>query len=66
MNPLWYVCTLASGRFRRMIELMVILLERIGLLLLVAFMLTQIPGFRSLLDRDIAWDTVFYHALILV
>lgn len=47
-----------------MIELMVILLERIGLLLLVAFMLTQIPGFRSLLDRDIAWDTVFYHALI--
>ncbi|WP_279401673.1 hypothetical protein [Piscibacillus salipiscarius] len=49
-----------------MIELMVILLERIGLLLLVAFMLTQIPGFRSLLDRDIAWDTVFYHALILV
>ncbi|MGP4073995.1 LytS/YhcK type 5TM receptor domain-containing protein [Piscibacillus sp. B03] len=47
-----------------MIDVMVILFERIGLLLLVAFMLTQIPGFRSLLDRDMAWDTVFYHALI--
>ncbi|SEQ90458.1 LytS/YhcK type 5TM receptor domain-containing protein [Piscibacillus halophilus] len=47
-----------------MIEVTVILFERIGILLLVAFMLTQIPGFRSLLDRDMAWDTILYHALV--
>ncbi|RPF50063.1 LytS/YhcK type 5TM receptor domain-containing protein [Aquisalibacillus elongatus] len=47
-----------------MIDVMILLFERIGLLLLVAFMLTQIPGFRSLLDRDMAWDTVFYHAIV--
>ncbi|WP_017185931.1 LytS/YhcK type 5TM receptor domain-containing protein [Alkalibacillus haloalkaliphilus] len=47
-----------------MIDVMILLFERIGLLLLVVFMLTQIPGFRSLLDRDIAWDTIVYHALV--
>ncbi|OIS02439.1 hypothetical protein BHF98_11865 [Corynebacterium diphtheriae] len=47
-----------------MIDLTIVLFERIGLLLLAAFMLTQIPGFRSLLDRDIAIDTVIYLALV--
>ncbi|QGH33177.1 sensor histidine kinase [Gracilibacillus salitolerans] len=47
-----------------MIDLTIVLFERIGLLLLAAFMLTQIPGFRSLLDRDIAIDTVIYLAIV--
>ncbi|MFD2044702.1 LytS/YhcK type 5TM receptor domain-containing protein [Ornithinibacillus salinisoli] len=47
-----------------MIELTIILLQRIGLLLLIAFMLTRIPRFRSLLDRDITVKTVIYYALV--
>jgi two-component system, LytTR family, sensor histidine kinase LytS len=47
-----------------MIDLTIVLFERIGLLLLAAFMLTQIPGFRSLLDRDFAIDTVIYLAIV--
>ncbi|RKQ37271.1 LytS/YhcK type 5TM receptor domain-containing protein [Oceanobacillus halophilus] len=47
-----------------MVELTIILFQRIGLLLLIVFMLTRIPGFRSLLDRDITIETVIYHALV--
>ncbi|MDX8047555.1 LytS/YhcK type 5TM receptor domain-containing protein [Gracilibacillus sp. S3-1-1] len=47
-----------------MIDLTIVLFERISLLLLAAFMLAQIPGFRSLLDRDITLDTVIYLALV--
>ncbi|SER60903.1 two-component system, LytT family, sensor histidine kinase LytS [Gracilibacillus ureilyticus] len=47
-----------------MIDLTIVLFERISLLLLAAFMLTQLPGFRSLLDRDIAIDTVIYLSLV--
>ncbi|SHN26368.1 LytS/YhcK type 5TM receptor domain-containing protein [Gracilibacillus kekensis] len=47
-----------------MIDLTIVLFERIGLLLLAVFMLTQVPGFRTLLDRDIALDTVIYLAIV--
>ncbi|WP_085992577.1 LytS/YhcK type 5TM receptor domain-containing protein [Oceanobacillus senegalensis] len=47
-----------------MIELTIVLFQRIGLLLILVFMLTRIPGFRSLLDRDINKETIVYHALV--
>ncbi|GAE92394.1 autolysis histidine kinase LytS [Gracilibacillus boraciitolerans JCM 21714] len=47
-----------------MIDLTIVLFERIGLLLLAVFMLTQVPGFRSLLDRDMAIDTVIYLSVV--
>jgi two-component system sensor histidine kinase LytS len=40
------------------------LFERLGLLLVVAFMLTRIPGFRSLLDRELDVKTTLLHAMI--
>lgn len=47
-----------------MIELTIVLFQRIGLLLLMAFILTRIPRFRSLLDKDITLRTVIHHSLI--
>ncbi|MCT2537837.1 histidine kinase [Aquibacillus koreensis] len=47
-----------------MFELTITLFERIGLLLLITFMLTRIPRFRSLLDRDMNVKTAIYHALV--
>ncbi len=44
--------------------LTVILLERISLLLLFAFMLTRIPSFRHLLNRELAGKTYLYHSVI--
>ncbi len=40
------------------------LFERLGLLLVIAFMLTRIPGFRALLDREVDRKTTGMHALI--
>ncbi len=41
-----------------------ILFERLGLLLLLAFILTRIPGFRSLLDREMDAKTTVMHAIV--
>lgn len=40
------------------------LFERLGLLLVLAFMLTRIPGFRSLLDRKLDRRTTLIHTVI--
>lgn len=45
-------------------ELTILLFERIGLQLVLAFMLTRIPSFRYLLDRRPNLKTVFFHAII--
>ncbi|WP_164667335.1 LytS/YhcK type 5TM receptor domain-containing protein [Virgibacillus doumboii] len=42
--------------------LTIILFERIGLLLVLAFVLTRIPGFKSLLYREYSGKMVFVHA----
>lgn len=44
--------------------LTVILFERLGLLLVLAFLLTRIPVFRSLLDRELTVRTTLLYALI--
>src|SRR5690606_7877823 len=44
--------------------LTMILFERLGLLLLLAFILTRIPGFRSLLDREMDAKTTVMHAIV--
>lgn len=44
--------------------LTIVLFERIGLLLLFAFMMSRIPSFKYLLDRELKGKTVFYHSLI--
>ncbi|RST73098.1 sensor histidine kinase [Siminovitchia acidinfaciens] len=41
-----------------------ILVQRLGLLLILAFLMTRIPSFRSLLDREIDAKTVILHAMI--
>lgn len=45
-------------------ELTILLLQRIALLLLCAFLLTRIPSFRYLLDREINLRTVLSHSVI--
>lgn len=45
-------------------HLIIILLQRIGVLLVIAFMLTRIPAFRHLLDRKLNVRTVIYYAVI--
>ncbi|MFD2762390.1 LytS/YhcK type 5TM receptor domain-containing protein [Lentibacillus juripiscarius] len=42
--------------------LTMILFERLGLLLVLAFVLTRIPGFRSLLDREFGKKMTLVHA----
>lgn len=44
--------------------LTIILFERLGLLLVLAFILTRIPGFRSLLDRELDAKTTVVHSVI--
>jgi two-component system sensor histidine kinase LytS len=46
------------------VSITLVLFERTGLLLVVAFMLTRIPTFRHLLDRELGLKTVIYHAAI--
>lgn len=43
-------------------DLTLILFERLGLLLILAFVLTRIPGFRSLLYREFGWKMSLVHA----
>lgn len=38
-------------------QLTLLLFERMGLLLLITFILTRIPQFRYLLDRRMDWKT---------
>ena len=45
-------------------ELTILLLQRIALLLLCAFLLTRIPSFRYLLDWEINVKTVLSHSVI--
>ncbi|MGM7723072.1 LytS/YhcK type 5TM receptor domain-containing protein [Metabacillus sp. Hm71] len=45
-------------------DLTIILFERIGMLLIFAFMLTRIPSFRYLLDRELSVKTTIYHSII--
>ncbi|WP_106497913.1 LytS/YhcK type 5TM receptor domain-containing protein [Lentibacillus sp. Marseille-P4043] len=45
-----------------MTDLTIILFERLGLLLVIAFVLTRIPGFRSLLYREFSWKMTLIHA----
>jgi two-component system sensor histidine kinase LytS len=44
--------------------LTIVLFERIGMLLIFAFMMTRIPSFRYLLDRDVTSKTIMYHSII--
>ncbi|HET7578624.1 MAG TPA: LytS/YhcK type 5TM receptor domain-containing protein [Bacillales bacterium] len=44
-------------------QLTLILFERIGMLLIFAFMLTRIPSFRHLLDRELGVKTILYHSI---
>ncbi|QQK76862.1 histidine kinase [Salicibibacter cibarius] len=44
--------------------LTIVLFERLGLLLILAFILTRIRGFRSLLDRELNAKTTIVHTLI--
>jgi len=44
--------------------LTVALMERMGLLLVAAFLLTRIPSFQSLLARDLTWQTAATHSLL--
>jgi two-component system sensor histidine kinase LytS len=45
-------------------NLTIILFERMGLLLIFAFMLTRIPYFRYLLDRELGLKTTIYHSVV--
>src|SRR5699024_3967059 len=45
-------------------ELTIILLERIGLLLVIAFVLTRIPNFKTMLYREFDAKTVVLHSFI--
>lgn len=45
-------------------ELTVILFQRIGLLLVFVFIVTRIPSFRYLLDRELNFYTIIYHSMI--
>lgn len=45
-------------------DLTIILLERIGLLLVIAFVLTRIPNFGSLLNHEYDRKMTFIHALV--
>lgn len=47
-----------------MAVLTVSLFERVGLLLLAAFLLTRIPSFQALLARDLTWQTAATHSLL--
>jgi two-component system sensor histidine kinase LytS len=45
-------------------DLTIILLERIGLLLVIAFVMTRTPGFKTLLYREFSWKMSIVHALV--
>lgn len=45
-------------------EMTVILFERLGLLLVVAFVMTRTPGFKSMLYREFSWKMAFVHSAV--
>ena len=45
-------------------EITITLLERIGLLLVIAFVLTRIPNIRTLLYREYSRKIIFSHAIV--
>ncbi|MGM8366712.1 LytS/YhcK type 5TM receptor domain-containing protein [Virgibacillus sp. W0181] len=45
-------------------QLTITFFERIGLLLLFAFLLTRIPSLRYLLDRELNVQTIIYHSIL--
>lgn len=45
-------------------DLTIVLFERLGLLLVIAFVLTRIPGFRSLLYREFSFKMAGIHACV--
>jgi two-component system sensor histidine kinase LytS len=45
-------------------DLTIILLERIGLLLVIAFVMTRTPGFKKLLYREFSWKMSMVHAVV--
>ena len=47
-----------------MMDLTMVLFERLGLLLVIAFVLTRIPGFRSLLYREFSFKMAGIHACV--
>jgi two-component system sensor histidine kinase LytS len=44
--------------------LTIALLERIGILLVAAFIVSRIPSFKFLLDRELNWKTSLYYSVI--
>ncbi|MDY0395852.1 LytS/YhcK type 5TM receptor domain-containing protein [Virgibacillus halophilus] len=45
-------------------EMTVILFERLGLLLVVAFVMTRTPGFKSMLYREFSWKMACVHSCV--
>lgn len=45
-------------------DLTIILFERLGILLVIAFVLTRTPGFKSLLYREFSWKMAVVHAVV--
>ncbi|WP_096273342.1 LytS/YhcK type 5TM receptor domain-containing protein [Paucisalibacillus globulus] len=45
-------------------DLTIMLFERLGLLLVIAFVLTRTPGFKSLLYREFSWRMSLVHAVV--
>ncbi|WP_042149791.1 LytS/YhcK type 5TM receptor domain-containing protein [Paucisalibacillus sp. EB02] len=45
-------------------DLTIMLFERLGLLLVIAFVLTRTPGFKSLLYREFSWKMSLVHAVV--
>lgn len=45
-------------------ELTLLLFERMGILLILTFILTRIPLFRKLLDREVSFETSLYFSII--
>ncbi|PAV29640.1 sensor histidine kinase [Virgibacillus profundi] len=45
-------------------DLTIILFERLGLLLVIAFVMTRTPGFKSMLYREFSWKMSIVHALV--
>ncbi|MEN1969438.1 LytS/YhcK type 5TM receptor domain-containing protein [Lentibacillus sp. N15] len=45
-------------------EMTIILFERLGLLLVIAFVMTRTPGFKTLLYREFSWKMAIVHASV--
>ncbi|UOF89984.1 histidine kinase [Fodinisporobacter ferrooxydans] len=47
-----------------MADITILFFQRMGLFLVLVFMLTRIPSFRSVLDRKFNYKTVCYHSIL--